>query len=479
MELGTWQHSETTIALPPRIRHLFLEGAAWNTDGYAKHALGLLRSETLLKWAGATAAARLKAPSQLILDRVMGRMRCWAKLAEEVCHAEFPAHTIFCAFEVFHLNAAGDSVRSGAADVSDSIARLAQIFNVDEHQLFHQLEKHRPIAQTVASATKCGPREAWSTAVAKTQRHTDTARSYSVSALRPVLTRYLAWSISTSGIEQNFSKAERAGAPAASSLRHELTCYRALLSKCTSLERDAICRQAQELYAECSGRCSRKHVVPRIDKGHKRPTKDAMSGPKSSEVNWLKRRRASISESLAAAAAGGSGSAADLDDLPGWFESHNRELAFQKSKQKKRKIEAFLDQALLPKEIDEELQAEAVARQAKDAVADKGLVRKAAKKQALASMTCRRLEIPARSKVWIDSGLVDDTEVPTVYFIMLLNFDIRACPKFAGLPPLHRVRSGAGAGSHKGKRRSFHCSRCVCAWRAESSLRCSSWRQSL
>lgn len=389
-----------------RIQHLFLDGAVLTTNGYVAHALSLLRSGCLVKFCGPT-AARMTPPTQGTLNRSLGRMRAWCKLAVEVCRAEFPDYSVFSALGIFNLSVTPQSAAAGQAVLKlydSSVERLAQLFQVCPQRLRDQVAKHRPVAAKLAADTACGNREAWQQALLKTQRHNCTRQAYAADALKPVLLRYLSWRASTSAVEQGFSQLDRCGpAMASSGIRHETVCLRALLAKASPAEMEATCRAAQELYSESglSGQ-TRRHVRVRIDSGCKRRQSQEMA----SEQQWLKKRRTSVANSLKAAGGQGSDATAlDTTALPSWGEGHARELLFQRDKQKKRRLEAFLDNLLLKEEQPADLRAQLRERGVKNKAADNALLRKKRKKALLSSMTRRPLDLSGLSakKVWLSS----------------------------------------------------------------------------
>ena len=72
-----------------------------------------------------------------------------------------------------------------------------------------QLAHHQPIAASIAKETRCDNRVAWQRALGRTQKTHVSKQTYPASALGLVLQRYVAWTASSSGVEQNFSIAER------------------------------------------------------------------------------------------------------------------------------------------------------------------------------------------------------------------------------------------------------------------------------
>ena len=84
-----------------RIDTLFNQGKVLTTSGYTNHILQLLRNDEMVVFSGAP--SRLKSPPAAVLQRCMGRMKAWVKLALQVIETEFPSYNIFAAFGVFSL----------------------------------------------------------------------------------------------------------------------------------------------------------------------------------------------------------------------------------------------------------------------------------------------------------------------------------------------------------------------------------------
>lgn len=351
-------------------------------------------------------------PTQGTLNRSLGRMQAWCKLAVEVCRAEFPDYSVFCAFGIFNLSATPQSAGAGHAVLKlhdISVERLAQLFQVCPRRLVDQVAKHRPVAAKLAADSACGNREAWQKALMMTQGNRHTRQAYAADALKPVLLRYLSWRASTSAVEQGFSQLDRCGpAMASSGIRHETVCLRALLAKASPAELEATCRAAQELYSQCGPSC-RRHDTVRIDCGCKRQMPQAQA----SETQWLKKRRTSVADSLKAAGGQASDAAAlDPTALPSWGETHAKELLFQRDKQRKKLLEAFLDNLLLKSEQPADLRAQLDERNVKNNAADKALLRKKHNKALLSSMTGRLLDVSGLGgkKVWLSSVVAESRQ---------------------------------------------------------------------
>lgn len=381
-----------------RIKALFLDGGCLDQFGYAKHCFELLSQASLVIFGKTGQPRRLRAPTHAETQRCLQRMKNWVKLALEVVETEFPHYSLVCAFEIFNLRE-GARGPSDLGATSDSLERLAQAFKVNCGELQAQLERHRPMAENIMRERKCFPREAWQEAIKRTQRTKASRTAYPAKALCEVIKRYLAWQISTSGIEQGFSKADRLRATGTTPAS-EATETQALRLLHTRGTDDEICAQAQQLFAQCHPGQLRTRESHRVDRGVKRPRAET-----ESMVAWLKKRRGPLTSGRAA---GDGGAAVGIledgaDDM--WGESHDRELAFQKNKQRQHKIDAYLDGTLLDKEIGE-LPLEAAARAKREAELDKGLVQQAARKEKAAKRQHIKLllsDMPDK-RVWLQNA---------------------------------------------------------------------------
>ena len=134
----------------------------------------------------------------------------------EVADTEFPCFELLAAFSAFslqptdsHANAKRRRVQEPHAWVLNAMARLADAFGVDRAALLEQFQDHRRLAQT--ERDQGGPDEptvcSWQRALQKSQA--GRKNQWPVTALLPVLQRFVVCPGSTSGIEQAFSKFKR------------------------------------------------------------------------------------------------------------------------------------------------------------------------------------------------------------------------------------------------------------------------------
>ncbi|CAJ1400375.1 unnamed protein product [Effrenium voratum] len=138
---------------------LFSEGQCFHVHGFTKHCLDILQQNRLVMFFDGRARALGGSADGLAAAKraALRKMQACVELCKEAVRAEFPSFHAIMAFKVF-------SVSEGAAtshSVSANLTKLAKLFKVD------------PVA------------------------------------LEEVLSAYLCWTTSSSGVEQTFSKVER------------------------------------------------------------------------------------------------------------------------------------------------------------------------------------------------------------------------------------------------------------------------------
>jgi len=166
-----------------------------------------------------------------------------------------------------------------------TIQSLANAFKVDLHHLQGQVEHLRPVASSITQQHGCGNVFAWRHALEKTQRTTSSRNNYPVDCVLPVLQRYMAWIASSSGVEQNFSKAERARVDRTPASETTEALNLTPLLNCWPEERTRVCARAQEIFAATFGCARPRRCSTRVDKGIKRKSRH------DSEADWLRRHR--------------------------------------------------------------------------------------------------------------------------------------------------------------------------------------------
>ena len=408
------------------IQFLFDGRQALNVPGFAKHIVDVLNSDVQLPVFIGSGLRDVMGPvSSSDIDWCFVRMSLWCRLAKEVVQAECPDFALFAAFSVFDISAARNlpnrpSISSNLQRSAGSchVERLAKAFNVDCAQLMAELARHKPLAEEAVRSTGCHSREAWQQALKQTQRLSRAREVFPAKALRPVLERYFAWTSSSSGVEQSFSKAKGSAldkTPACADTEQML--LKPLLDPVPAAEQKALVSRAQELYCMLHPAGSRDHAVHRLDKGLRR--KAAVTG-KASEASWLRARREGIAQAMAdeasAAQAAESEAATKALAAAAWTESHEDEARFQQKKAQKRKLEALEDKLLLEHEVDDELREAAQQHARRTLQLDSANRRNARRKAAKAERHGRPLQWePLGGKAaWVDPKGIDPQRTASI-----------------------------------------------------------------
>lgn len=217
-------------SLLQRITMLFVDGAVADTGHTAWMLRQLARpimilSDGLPKTIGGAEVSGEVGGCPLV-RRALGRLACWVRLTESVVQAEFPNFRVLAAFSIFSLSggnergcrqalgglAAGSAGGAAAADgLEVRIARLAQFFGMPDAELQAQYDHLYPYAQTIKRAQPdVSNVDAWRQALGRVSKAKGSAGiSEDLLAVTSVLQAWVAWSCSTSGLEQNFAQVER------------------------------------------------------------------------------------------------------------------------------------------------------------------------------------------------------------------------------------------------------------------------------
>jgi len=129
-----------------------------------------------------------------ILDRCFERMINWLKLARAVVEAEFPSFEAVSAFGALNLSKTQHTLN--ADSVVNQITSLAHLVKVSKAELSAQFDKYIRSALVYVRDGKAVA-DAWRAAVANRN---------GCKALQQVLIRFVAYCISTSGVEQLFAQ---------------------------------------------------------------------------------------------------------------------------------------------------------------------------------------------------------------------------------------------------------------------------------
>lgn len=239
----------------------------------------------------------------------------------------------------------------------ESLFRIAAACNLNKERLVAQWSDVYPRAQVqyVSSKAQNDNRAAWARTLQLIQKHNATREAHPTDVLQVALLHYVVFGGSSSGVEQNFSKS----AWALYSRRHFATGGREEFVAKAVLDHDLydqneLLQLAQKAWSQCYGvpRASPAHA--RIDKGIKRKVHETGGSTCTSEIAFLRKRRAAASAAAAEEC---------LDeelpaDLPAWTDKHEKEKGFQDRKRYMRQVQALAENSLLPEEVSPNLQAD-------------------------------------------------------------------------------------------------------------------------
>ena len=326
------------------------------------------------------------------------RVQEWVVLAEEVVAHEFPSWHLFAAFEVFHLS---DKETDSDGHVLRNLERLAKAFKVSPDKLKKEFTQMQPIATALKKSAGLTNREAWRQAVLRVGERRKEVKA-GTSALFNVLAGYQAWTASSSGVEQLFSRLKNS--PTEQGQASLETERRIAATMGDSQVRDGqtadVVSEARRIYCSLlrSG-ISRAQTRKRFDGGRKGV------GRKGTLAEWNRKRKRSLSAALD-----------DLTTPPRQAtaalatESTVKERNFQRQKTLKRKAEALNDGLLLMDEITPAVQAQATKMAKANKQSDRQRKKKRAEYVVAAKMTskkksndwgCQNLPGPA----WLDPRL--------------------------------------------------------------------------
>lgn len=386
-------------SLIQRVTMLFVDGEVLEV-GHTKWVLEMLRTvphNYFIDGVPKTIGGRDCLPRPVI-DRCLARMASWVKMAQSVVEAEFPDFRVLAAMGVFSLTE-GNLRGSGSRDCfATQCERVAKFFKLDAATFVEQLNDILPFAKTVKDFKGVSNKEAWRRALGKVGFRSATHPSDAL--LRP-LQAWVAWSPSTSGLEQNFSAMERVYGKRVSSLLDS-----GLLDLLTLVveheqvkkrgERQKVLHAAQDLWLTHFGstrRCVDPHLHKGVAQGSGHP-----EGPKNgktykTEAAFLREREAQVhrrqQEWIKAGKRKSAQSRIDQASASTWTASMQAEVDFQAAKRLRRMVHAAAEHQVLPQEM---------ARQENFEDAKANVEKKAAAQEK------RALSSHLRKKAVLDSG---------------------------------------------------------------------------
>ena len=190
-----------------RVERLFgEEQLCVHTVGFTSHVIEKLAAEPVM-WTLGGRMQQVQPVTQDDIEWALTRMRAWYRLARKALQAEFPAFEICQSFRVFDLGR-GQNVNVGDGSLQADFKRLAQVTGCSANGLQTEVEWLQPAARR-QHATLMDNRLAWRAAWQENQSVSSNRRK-TCPNLETALLRFIAFSASTSGVEQSFTRGMRA-----------------------------------------------------------------------------------------------------------------------------------------------------------------------------------------------------------------------------------------------------------------------------
>lgn len=350
------QVAQQVTAFQARVHRLFAEGGCLQA-GTATHVAirGLHRVRAIPGRMPAATLGSEAGPCKLLVQACLGRMMAWARLANAVCETEFPGHGLIWALSVFALRNNGQDQTSQTVEGAETLhetdnrlGTLATAFHVDKADLAVQLNEHKRLAQQEFDIHPGEPAaEAWRRAFRSTQCDSKRRKRFPTDSLMPVLCCCLVAPGNTSGIERDFSKAQRILGPQWNggelSEEHRTTI---MMAKITP----ALLGSARLVWAQCLGKPRaagssdrrRRHLGLSLKAWSRRKARLSTT----CESAWLKRRR----ECLDGVDARPASKLSEEDVLniemgakAAWSPMHEKEMTWQNKRKRERLCEDVLE----------------------------------------------------------------------------------------------------------------------------------------
>ena len=260
----------------------------------------------------------------------------WARGAEATVAAEFPSWHLLSALDVFDLG----GVVPGA-HANPSLEKLAMAFRLNATALKEEYTSILPMALALKKKTGKDNRSVWAECLTRV-RDRKLRQKFPQGQLYPVIAVYMAWTCSSSGVEQMFSKLKRSPVEGANGRADTDRRICAVVGTTPDKVLDEmLLKDAQAIYVRLSkSGTTRTARRARIDCMSKRP------GNNTSERGWMRKRSEAVL-AVAKMRAVAAASTAEMDALP---DKARKEAERQKLIAAKRKAEAWEDGLLLPAE---------------------------------------------------------------------------------------------------------------------------------
>ncbi|CAK9104835.1 unnamed protein product [Durusdinium trenchii] len=339
-----------------RISHLFaLDEPVCVLTGYTHHMITLLSErEILLPTLDGKSVRSLGGPGSITAELVvqcLKRMQTWVRLAKMVIQHEFPEWDLVSAFQLF--NVTGGKKLLSTQTQETHINRISKFFDLDVMQFRTQFYDLAALARVHAQNASCDSFSAWQAIIKQVLSSKKRRDQHPCDAVQVALSRWAAWSPSSSGVEQSFGHLTHFATARQSHASEACECNEAvlLLDHCEDLEEQQIAL-ARKVWAQIYP-SPRTHKKPRLDKGISRSS-SPLSQSLMTETTWIRNRRKDVDDHVSARH---SDEILDDDGTDScWGNTHEKEAKLQAEGRLKRKVQALRDGVLLPSEADQELE---------------------------------------------------------------------------------------------------------------------------
>lgn len=355
-------------------------------------------------------------PSQEDINFCLDHMRAWLKLALAEVRAEFPDSEVAQALRVLNVANYEPDLEHAPAAWHEQVQRLARAFDVDETELGSQICLHSRMVRIKLAATGCDSKAAWVEVLNDISRRRPCTRVLLPDgAIRPVVARWLAFVVSTSGVEQGFTSGMIAVTDRQGNASIELErAYLKLKVDAKRDDADVICKLAQSVWATCIGTVRASGIANRctaID-ARLRPKRRVDKALDACESAFLRARRARFRTP----------STRSMDTIEDginslevacWTDAHEKELQFANEKRKSRCVDAARENTFTGEGMAEST-----------AAAERKLLDNAQKRDKVALRQLTRLEggpLPVRADLW---NMTAHVEV-AAWAVHLISWNLR------------------------------------------------------
>ena len=282
----------------------------------------------------------------------------WCRLAKLCLAAEFPDFELLTKFHIFNLPAAKDDQgrASGASsnEHQEAIATIARACKLDVSLLREGYEFVKPIAAVKRAAEpNLSNFAAWRVAVEHVRRSRKDTQPRVVTLIA-ALTRYGAWTSSSSGVERNFFMSQWAVESRKAWLSDALfNDELKILCDIHDSDMDELCLAARQIWHDMKYGNKRPPYRQRIDHGLKRKA----NALHTSLDGWLKRRRESVGQMLTLVGAQNEARMTVKKMRPcgrAWSDKLQKEAIFQQAKHMTYLVDAILDGTIDVDKLDVE-----------------------------------------------------------------------------------------------------------------------------